>query len=334
MPDGLPVLLAWLERRDGRAEEPGVRSRELRHVRQRHAGADLLHGPRGLLHALVPGRTVRARVMGAVQVASAFVVVLSSHSSWPSPKPIFKPHRAVDSGLASAYFAFAIIFFGTFTMNFFVAMMAVKYRDGTIQFDRSAKLEAAVSSSNQPHTYSMVLRACLVRRRARPIWTYARLTPSHNHPGCRRRRWRLSTRRRWHLRRRWRSWTKRRRTTSKRSSTMKRRWTTGPNTSSWCVLNKWGGVTCLLVSHLVAFPRLPPLTPSDRPPPLQPCFRPIKCLHDHWLFEASLILAIILNGILLAVKYTPTICLPPAGCPTCECILQAGHMSQTALGER
>ena len=31
-------------------------------------------------------------------------------------------------------------------MNFFVAMMAVKYRDGTIQFDRSAKLEAAVSS--------------------------------------------------------------------------------------------------------------------------------------------------------------------------------------------
>ena len=97
---------------------------------------------------MVPGRTVRTQGVGVVPVApfGSPRALFSLGPALPHPTTLLLTHRAVDSGLASAYFAFAIIFFGTFTMNFFVAMMAVKYRDGTIQFDRSAKLEAAVSS--------------------------------------------------------------------------------------------------------------------------------------------------------------------------------------------
>ena len=53
----------------------------------------------------------------------------------------------MDSGLSFVYFSFAMIFFGIFVINFFVAMMAVKYRDGTAAFDMSAKKEAKLEDT-------------------------------------------------------------------------------------------------------------------------------------------------------------------------------------------
>jgi hypothetical protein len=177
--------------------------------------------------------------------------------------PWFQTARSMNPTIACAYFSTAIIFFGTFTMNFFVAMMAVKYRDGTMEFDRSAKEERAREEEEEAEHLAAQERGkavALTALNTKPLAAVeedldAKDLPLHS------------------------------------------------------------GGQDLVPSYLNI-----------------PILRPLKAMHDHWLFETTLIVAISLNAILLAVKYSGKECLPPVGAPEgTPCIVQAVPMDQGTL---